>query len=68
MTRFLIRRSAQALVVLILVTIIVFGLCQLLPGGPARAILGTHATPTTSPPSTGRTGWTARCPRSTGTG
>ncbi len=26
-------------------TIIVFGLSTLLPGGPARAILGTHATP-----------------------
>ena len=26
-------------------TIIVFGLSRLLPGGPARAILGTHATP-----------------------
>jgi peptide/nickel transport system permease protein len=43
--RFLIRRTAQALVVLVLVTIIVFGLSRLLPGGPARAILGTHATP-----------------------
>jgi len=42
---FLIRRCAQALVVLVLVTIIVFGLSRLLPGGPARAILGTHATP-----------------------
>ena len=45
MIRFLIRRTAQALVVLVLVTIIVFGLSRLLPGGPARAILGTHATP-----------------------
>ena len=31
--------------VLLLVTIIVFGLSRLLPGGPARAILGVHATP-----------------------
>lgn len=46
MTRFLIRRCAQAVVVLVLVSIIVFGLLHLLPGGPARAILGTHATPT----------------------
>jgi peptide/nickel transport system permease protein len=46
-TRFLIRRCAQAVVVLVLVSIIVFGLLHLLPGGPARAILGTHATPTT---------------------
>ncbi|MGH3405160.1 MAG: ABC transporter permease [Streptosporangiaceae bacterium] len=45
MIRFLIRRCAQALVVLLLVTIIVFGLSRLLPGGPARAILGVHATP-----------------------
>ena len=31
---------------LLLVSVIVFGLLHLLPGGPARAILGTHATPT----------------------
>ena len=46
MTRFLIRRCSQALVVLLLVSVIVFGLSHLLPGGPARASLGTHATPT----------------------
>jgi peptide/nickel transport system permease protein len=46
MIRFLARRSSQAVVVLLLVSIIVFGLTRLLPGGPARAILGTHATPT----------------------
>jgi peptide/nickel transport system permease protein len=45
-TRFLIRRCSQALVVLLLVSVIVFGLSHLLPGGPARASLGTHATPT----------------------
>jgi peptide/nickel transport system permease protein len=45
--RFLARRCSQALVVLILVSIIIFILLHLLPGGPARAILGTHATPTT---------------------
>jgi peptide/nickel transport system permease protein len=44
--RFLLRRCAQAVVVLLLVSVIVFGLLHLLPGGPARAILGTHATPT----------------------
>jgi peptide/nickel transport system permease protein len=44
--RFLLRRGSQAVVVLLLVSIIVFGLLHLLPGGPARAILGTHATPT----------------------
>jgi peptide/nickel transport system permease protein len=44
--RYLARRCGQSVVVLILVSMIVFGLMQLLPGGPARAILGTHATPT----------------------
>jgi peptide/nickel transport system permease protein len=44
--RFLLRRCSQAVVVLLLVSVIVFGLLHLLPGGPARAILGTHATPT----------------------
>jgi peptide/nickel transport system permease protein len=44
-TRFLLRRCLQAVVVLVLVSLIVFGLLHLLPGGPARAILGTHATP-----------------------
>jgi peptide/nickel transport system permease protein len=44
-TRFLLRRCSQAVVVLLLVSVIVFGLLHLLPGGPARAILGTHATP-----------------------
>ena len=45
MIRFLARRCAQAVIVLLLVSVIVFGLSRLLPGGPARAILGTHATP-----------------------
>lgn len=45
MTKFLLRRCSQAVVVLLLVSVIVFGLLHLLPGGPARAILGTHATP-----------------------
>lgn len=45
MTRFLAKRLAQALVVLLLVSVIVFVLLHLLPGGPARAILGVQATP-----------------------
>jgi peptide/nickel transport system permease protein len=45
-TRFLLRRVGQSVVVVILVSMIVFGLLQLLPGGPARASLGVHATPT----------------------
>ena len=45
MTGYLIRRVLQSIVVLFLVTVIVFILLHLLPGGPARAILGTRATP-----------------------
>jgi peptide/nickel transport system permease protein len=47
MTRYLLRRIGQAAIVLVLVTVVVFVLIHLLPGGPARAILGTMATPTT---------------------
>lgn len=46
MIRFLTRRVLQAIVVLFIVTIIVFVLIHLLPGGPARAELGVQATPT----------------------
>ncbi len=42
---YLLRRIAQGIVVLLIVTMIVFVLLQLLPGGPARAVLGTRATP-----------------------
>jgi peptide/nickel transport system permease protein len=45
MTRFLIRRVGQAIVVLVIVTMIVFGMLHFLPGSPARAILGVRATP-----------------------
>lgn len=45
MTRFLFRRAGQAVIVMLLVTLIVFVLLQLLPGGPARAALGPRATP-----------------------
>lgn len=44
MTGFLVKRLLQALVVLLLVSIIVFVLLHLLPGGPARAILGPKGT------------------------
>lgn len=44
MTGYLFRRLLQSLVVIVLVTIIVFVLLQLLPGGPAHAILGPRAT------------------------
>jgi peptide/nickel transport system permease protein len=44
MKAFLIRRLIQACVVLLGVSIVVFTLLHLLPGGPARAVLGLHAT------------------------
>lgn len=42
---YLTRRIAQALVVILIVTVVVFGLLHALPGGPARGILGPQATP-----------------------
>jgi peptide/nickel transport system permease protein len=44
MTGFITRRLLQSLVVVLLVTVIVFILLHLLPGGPARAQLGPRAT------------------------
>lgn len=44
MIGYLVRRVLQAIAVTILVTIIVFVLLRILPGGPARAILGPRAT------------------------
>jgi peptide/nickel transport system permease protein len=44
-TRFLLRRTGQAVIVLLLVSLIVFVLLHLLPGGAARAVLGPRATP-----------------------
>jgi peptide/nickel transport system permease protein len=43
MTAFLVRRILQAVVVLFGVSVVVFILIHLLPGGPARALLGTRA-------------------------
>ena len=45
MTAFLIRRTLHALIVLFGVSLIVFLLLHLLPGGPARASLGLRANP-----------------------
>jgi peptide/nickel transport system permease protein len=45
MSRYLLRRAAHSVIVLIGVTIIMFVLQHRLPGGPARAILGARATP-----------------------
>lgn len=44
MTSYLLRRSGQAVVVVLIVSVTVFVLLRLLPGGPARAILGPSAT------------------------
>jgi peptide/nickel transport system permease protein len=44
MTGYLVRRLAQAAVVLLLVTMIVFTMLHALPGGTARAVLGERAT------------------------
>ncbi|MFJ8330841.1 ABC transporter permease [Streptomyces sp. NPDC094437] len=40
---YLARRTLQALIVVLLVTVVVFGLLHALPGGPARGILGPQA-------------------------
>jgi peptide/nickel transport system permease protein len=45
LTGFIIRRLAQAVIVVLLVTLIVFLLLHLLPGSPARAELGVKAQP-----------------------
>lgn len=45
MTAYLVRRLLQALAVLFVVSIVVFILLHLLPGGPARALLGQRAGP-----------------------
>jgi peptide/nickel transport system permease protein len=45
MTRYIVRRLVLAVVVVLLVTIVTFILLHLLPGGPARGVLGVKATP-----------------------
>jgi peptide/nickel transport system permease protein len=44
-TWYITRRVAQSIVVVLCVTIFVFLIVQLLPGGPVRALLGPRATP-----------------------
>jgi peptide/nickel transport system permease protein len=46
MTGYVLRRLAQSIVVLLLVTVIVFTMLHELPGGTARAVLGERATNT----------------------
>lgn len=43
-TLYLLKRLLQAVVVIFIVTIVVFCLLHALPGGPARGVLGIHAT------------------------
>lgn len=43
--RYILRRTGQAALVVLLVTVVVFLLLQALPGGPARGVLGQTATP-----------------------
>lgn len=45
MTRYLARRVAEAAAVVVIVTVIVFTMLHFLPGSPARALLGIHASP-----------------------
>lgn len=45
MTGYLLRRVGQAFLVVVIVSIVTFVLSRLLPGDPARAILGLRATP-----------------------
>jgi peptide/nickel transport system permease protein len=45
MAGYLIRRFLQAIIVVIGVVVIVFGLSRLIPGGEAHAVLGARATP-----------------------
>jgi peptide/nickel transport system permease protein len=42
---FLIRRTGQALIVLVIVTAVTLGIVHLFPGGPVKALLGPRATP-----------------------
>ncbi|HEX5189141.1 MAG TPA: ABC transporter permease, partial [Streptosporangiaceae bacterium] len=43
MTTYLVRRALQAAVVLVLISMLVFGFLWLLPGGPQQAILAGDA-------------------------
>jgi peptide/nickel transport system permease protein len=45
MTTYILRRTGQALIVLVLVSVITFSMLHFLPGSVARAMLGRHATP-----------------------
>jgi len=42
---FLIRRTGQPVIVLVIVTAVTLGIVHLFPGGPVKALLGPRATP-----------------------
>jgi peptide/nickel transport system permease protein len=46
-TGYLIRRTIQAIITLLIVSVVSFGMLHLMPGGPVRAMLGTKANPLT---------------------
>ena len=64
--RFIPGRILQAIPVALGVSILVFLMSHLLPGNPAVAILGNHATPATWPRSRSTSGSTSPCGTSTG--
>lgn len=45
MIRYLLIRVGQAVIVVLIVTLLVFAMIHLLPGNPARSLLGTRASP-----------------------
>ncbi|MGH3321489.1 MAG: ABC transporter permease [Streptosporangiaceae bacterium] len=45
MTGYIVRRIGQSIVVVFGVSVIVFAITRMLPGGPAKALLGVRATP-----------------------
>ena len=64
--RFIPGRILQAIPVAFGVTILVFLMSHLLPGNPAVAILGNHATPAAVAALSSTSGWTSPCGSSTG--
>ena len=58
---FLGRRVLQLIPVVLGITILVFFLLHLVPGDPARQILGQHYTPKAAAEIHHKLGWTSRC-------
>ena len=55
------RRLASALPILLIVSLITFGMIHLIPGDPAAAIAGLSATPEQSPIFATICCWISRC-------